>query len=108
MRAEIFQTNLNQILAHNGDTPRRSWTMGMNQFGAMSSSEFKQFYRGYSGPNANTAETVPTADLSGHVAVNQLPAEVDWRNQKVVTPVKNQGGCGSCWAFSTAETLGSP
>jgi len=39
--------------------------------------------------------------------VNQLPAEVDWRNHKVVTPVKNQGGCGSCWAFSTAETLES-
>eukprot|EP01099_Mayorella_cantabrigiensis_P002787 TRINITY_DN223_c0_g1_i1.p1 TRINITY_DN223_c0_g1~~TRINITY_DN223_c0_g1_i1.p1 ORF type:complete len:289 (-),score=70.71 TRINITY_DN223_c0_g1_i1:78-860(-) len=75
--------------------------MGLTAFADMSWEEFQSKKLGVSDPQSCSAtqglKTSPT----------DLPDSVDWRLQGVVTPVKDQGNCGSCWTFSTTGCLES-
>ena len=97
-RSAIFATQLAKIRAHNaGD---HSWKMGLNAFSDWTESEIRARRTGGLPP---VQEFTSMHSLTGKA----IPASVDWRTKQVVTNVKDQGGCGSCWAFSATETIES-
>jgi len=108
LRRSIFQANLEKIAAHNAD-PQWTYTLAVNKFADLTSSEFAAIFTKGTGPYSELTLGATLRDVSRDQAVSDLPTEKDWRTKKpsVVTAPKDQGGCGSCWAFSTAETLES-
>lgn len=99
-RKAIFERNLEMIRAHNAQDDK-SWFATVNEFADWDNEEFKSLRTG----NA-PSQHGPRVSLSANLG--DLPDSVDWREQDgIVTPVKNQASCGSCWAFSVVSTLES-
>merc|ERR1712013_886500 len=100
-RFEVFMKNHASIEAHNAD-PEATYTQAHNQFSDMTPEEFKSQMTGYTASLGHKSG----ADNVHQVTVSE-PTAKDWREDGVVTNVKNQGQCGSCWAFSTTGSTES-
>lgn len=95
-RFAMWKEAINKINDLNS-IPGQTATYAMNHFGDLTPEEFKLYYLGYK-PNRKHNEAIK-------LDTSNLPDNVDWVTKGAVTPIKDQGGCGSCWAFAATGSL---
>ena len=100
-RHTIWQSNKKYVDMHNENlADRLGFTVGLNEYSDLDSAEFAKQLTGY----LTHAKRKPAEKTFVGVGA-EIPKSVDWRTKGYVTGIKNQGQCGSCWAFSATGSL---
>lgn len=127
VRLRNFAAKLDEIAAHNERFARGevSFELGVNDFSDLSDDEFRDRFlmKNLSAmlPRSQNIISSPVQPTDGGPIRNtplarrngsdELPGDVnwsvDWRQLDVITPIKNQGGCGSCYAFAALASVES-
>ncbi|KAK3007345.1 hypothetical protein RJ639_016829 [Escallonia herrerae] len=102
-RFQIFKDNFHFIDEQNA--ANRSFKLGLNRFADLTNEEYRSMYSGTKIDSKKRLANGRRSDRYAPRADDSLPESVDWRSKGAVAPVKDQGSCGSCWAFSTIAAV---
>jgi len=106
LRRAIWESNLNKVNEHNiqADLGVYTYWLGMNAYADLTIDEFVKQMNGYN-VTMRGQRTQDRHTFTFNPSLGALPDTVDWRDKGYVTPIKDQGQCGSCWAFSSTGSL---
>ncbi|CAG7873169.1 unnamed protein product [Brassica rapa] len=104
-RYAVFKRNVERIERLNDVQSGLTFKLAVNQFADLTNEEFRSMYTGFKGNSVLSSRTKPTSFRYQNVSSDALPVSVDWRKKGAVTPIKDQGLCGSCWAFSAVAAI---
>ncbi|KDP45578.1 hypothetical protein JCGZ_17185 [Jatropha curcas] len=99
IRYKIFKENVERIESFN-KAGGKSYKLGINQFADLTNEEFKTSRNRFKGHMCS-----PQEGPFRYENVTAVPSSMDWRKKGAVTPIKDQGQCGSCWAFSAVAAV---
>ncbi|XP_008244499.1 PREDICTED: senescence-specific cysteine protease SAG39-like [Prunus mume] len=94
-RFKIFKENVAYIESSNADSSK-PYKLRVNQFTDLTNEEFIASRNRFKGHECSTK----TTSFKYENVTASVPATMDWRKKGAVTPIKDQGQCGCCWAFS--------
>lgn len=97
-RYRVFHKNLALIQEHNAKD--LGYKLAVNHFADLTNNEFREKFLGF---KMNATARKGAKHVANPSAA--VPSTVDWRQKGAVTPVKDQGQCGSCWSFSTTGSV---
>lgn len=107
-RMKIFKENAIKVAKHNAryEAGEVSFFVAINKFADMHTHEVAEKLNGYRSPvNKPVREIHNPSETVGWPWPWPSHKSVDWRKKGYVTDIKDQGQCGSCWAFSTVSIL---